>query len=161
MTHAIRPAGPGDIPALARIWHDGWHQAHAAHVPATLTRLRTAPDFARRLAAFGDDLRVCGPPGLPLGLCAVKGDTLDQLYVAPAARGTGLAAALVAEAEARLAARGVAIAQLDCVPENHVAARFYGRQGWQQGDRRRCMLETSRGPFPLEVLRFIKYVAPA
>lgn len=154
----IRPAHPDDIPALARIWHDGWHEAHAGHVPAALTALRTVPDFARRLATMGGDLRVAGPTGAPLGLCATLKDELYQLYVAPAARGTGLAASLVVDAEARIAQAGHTVAHLACGLENHAAAGFYRRQGWTEDGVVEVMLDTSTGPFPLPVRRFVKPV---
>ena len=156
MTHPIRHALPEDLPILANIWHDGWHEAHAAYVPEALTTLRTTADFARRLALFGDDLRVAGPDGTPLGLCAIKGTELYQLYVSQAGRGSGIAAALVADAEMRLAATGVTEAALDCGLENHGAARFYARQGWRDTGVVEVMLETSDGPFPLEIRRFSK-----
>ena len=106
MTHPIRPATPADIPALTEIWYQGWHEAHAADVPAALTALRTRDDFTRRLIGFDAGLHVGGPDGAPLGFVALKPDEINQLYVAPSARGTGLAAALMADAEARLAAGG-------------------------------------------------------
>jgi hypothetical protein len=30
----VRPAEPSEIAALGRLWHDAWHDAHAAIVPA-------------------------------------------------------------------------------------------------------------------------------
>jgi hypothetical protein len=33
-----RPADPSDPGVLTRLWYDGWQDAHAAIVPATLTR---------------------------------------------------------------------------------------------------------------------------
>ena len=158
MTLRVRPARPDDIPALAGIWHDGWHEAHAADVPAALTALRTLPDFIRRLHAMGDDLRVAGPIGAPIGFCAILKDELYQLYVAPAGRGTGLAACLVADAEARIAQAGHKAAHLACGLENNVAAGFYRRQGWTEEGVVEVTLDTSTGPFPLPIRRFVKPV---
>lgn len=156
MTHTIRPAHPDDLPALTEIWHQGWHEAHAADVPATLTALRTRADFTRRLIGFGANLRVGGPEGGPLGLVALKEGEINQLYVAPPARGTGLAGALMAEAETLLAARGTRVALLDCGLANHRAARFYTSQGWREEGVIEVMLDTSQGPYPLPVRRFTK-----
>jgi len=156
MTHPIRPATPADIPALTEIWYQGWHEAHAADVPAALTALRTRDDFTRRLIGLDAGLRAGGPDGAPLGFVALKPDEINQLYVAPPARGTGLAAALMADAEARLAAGGTPIARLDCGLGNHAAARFYARQGWREEGVIEVMLDTSDGPFPLPVRRFTK-----
>ena len=82
------------VPALARLWHEaGGTTPTTASSPPALVALRTLRELpATACADFGDPLRVAGPPGEPLGLCVVSGDEIDQLFVAPAARGTGLAA---------------------------------------------------------------------
>src|SRR6185295_12224637 len=121
----IRPAEASELDALTTLWHDGWQDAHAAIVPAELALQRTLDSFRRRLTAALADLRVAGPLGAPLGFHQLKGDELYQLYVAAAARGTGVAAALIRDAEAQLAARGYATAWLACAIGNHRAARFY------------------------------------
>jgi hypothetical protein len=74
---------------------------------ARLVRLRTPGSFRGRLEAAFADVRVAGPPGAPVGFCALKGDELHQIFLAPEARGSGAAAAPIADAEARLARRGV------------------------------------------------------
>jgi len=45
-----RRADATEIDALARLWHDGWQDAHAAILPLELARHRTLASFARRLA---------------------------------------------------------------------------------------------------------------
>ena len=118
-----------DLDRLAMIWHHGWHEAHASLVPAELTRLRcTLPNFRERLQAALPDLRVAGEPSA--GFCQLKDDELLQLYVSAEARGTGVAAALIADAETRLAERGVEVAWLACAIGNQRAARFYEKAGW-------------------------------
>jgi ribosomal protein S18 acetylase RimI-like enzyme len=84
------------------------------------------------MAAGLSEVRVAGPPGAPLGFCMLKGDELYQIYVAAEARGSDVAAALLADGEARLAARGVPVAWLACAIGNHRAARFYEKSGWQR-----------------------------
>ncbi|MEM8789019.1 MAG: GNAT family N-acetyltransferase [Pseudomonadota bacterium] len=155
----VRPADPHETPALARLWHQGWHEAHAAHVPEELTRLRTEDDFARRLRGFGDRLFVAGPPGVALGLCVTDGALLDQLFVAPEARGTGLAAQLLAAGEARIAAAGHRRAELDCLPENARARRFYAAHGWRERGIEPAKLATSAGTFTLPCVIFEKPLA--
>ena len=130
---APRRATPDELPALARLWEAGWHDAHDGLVPPALAALRTSESFHERLCALGDALRVAGAPGEPLGLCVVKGEDIDHLYVAPAARGTGLAATLLADGEARLAAAGVAVGAIACAIGNDRALRFYRRHGWEGG----------------------------
>src|SRR5512147_424313 len=98
----LRTATDADVPPLARIWHDGWHEAHAHLLPADLTALRTLDSFQPRLHRMLPDTRVAGPPGAPVGFCTIRDDELYQLFLAPEARGTGAAALLVGDAERRL-----------------------------------------------------------
>lgn len=156
MTHTPRPATAADLAPLARLWHAGWHEAHAAIVPRSLTSMRTLESFRERLGRMGDDLRAAGPEGAPLGFCAVKDDELYQLFVSQKSRGTGLAAMLLADGEARLAERGVARAVLLCADGNDRAALFYQRAGWKNLGLRNESVETEDGPFFFDLLRFEK-----
>jgi ribosomal protein S18 acetylase RimI-like enzyme len=152
----IRDAEPADVTALAALWHAGWRDAHLAIVPPALVALRTQENFAERLAAALADVRVAGDPGAPRGFHQLKADEVYQFYVAAAARGTGLAARLMLDAEARLAARGVDRAWLSCAVGNHRAARFYEKCGWQRTATLVEATVTSEGPFPVEVWRYEK-----
>ncbi|MFO7921073.1 MAG: GNAT family N-acetyltransferase [Nioella sp.] len=152
----LRPATQDDVPALARLWHAGWHEAHAAYTPAALTRLRTVEDFARRLRDALPDIRMAGPALRPLGFCAIRDDELYQLFVADAARGTGLAGRLLADGETRLAARGVGLARLLVGIGNERAGRFYARHGWQETGSVETRVDSSAGPFCLTLRSFAK-----
>jgi GNAT superfamily N-acetyltransferase len=152
----VRAAQPKEIDQLARLWYDAWHDSHVQIVPVKLTRLRTQENLKQRLEAAFSDLRVVGPVGAPLGLCVVKGDELYQLFVSAQSRGTGVAAALIADAEARLSARGVETAWLTCAIGNDRAARFYEKCGWRRAGVVVSQLETPDGNFPLEVWRYEK-----
>jgi ribosomal protein S18 acetylase RimI-like enzyme len=103
----IRDAEIAEIGQLAKIWHDGWQDAHARNVSAR-------------------------------------------------ARGSGVAAALVADAEARLGASGVGTAWLACAIGNERAARFYEKCGWHRAGTVVEYLEIPNGTFPLEVWRYEK-----
>jgi ribosomal protein S18 acetylase RimI-like enzyme len=123
----VRLAQQTEIGALARLWYDGWQDAHAAIVPEALVRARTRESFTDRLKAALADVRVIGPVGAPLGFSMLKGDQLYQLYVSTGARGGGVAVDLVDDAEARLAENGIETAWLACAIGNERAARFYLR----------------------------------
>jgi ribosomal protein S18 acetylase RimI-like enzyme len=151
-----RDAHADDVEALASLWLEGWRDAHAGIVPVELARLRTLESFRERLQAGLAEIRVVGPRGAPIGFTMLKGDELYQLYVARAARGAGVAATLTADAERRLAARGVATAWLACAIGNERAARFYEKQGWQRTGTVVNIAETSQGGFALEVWRYEK-----
>lgn len=159
MTQSPRPVADADMGALARIWHDGWHRAHAAYVPADLTAMRVLGEFESRLPGLRDMMRVVGPAGAPLGLCAVRDDELNQIYVAPEAQGTGAAAALLADGEARIAAAGHDSAWLICVPENARAIAFYSRQGWINAGQTDALLDTSNGQYAIRLMKMTKTLA--
>ena len=152
----VRSADAAEIDHLARLWYDVWHETHAPLQPPELTRLRTLESFRERLQAALPNIRVAGPLSAPVGFCVLKGEELYQLFVSPEARGSGVAAALIADAEAWLAARGVETAWLACAIGNDRAARFYEKRGWRLAGTVVNPAETSGGPFPLEVWRYEK-----
>lgn len=152
----VRDAAAPEVDLLAQLWYDGWQDAHAGVVPDELRRRRTLERFRDRLQAGLAQVRVAGPEGAPLGFHWIKGDELDQLYVAAEARGTGVAAALLADAEARLRQSGVETAWLACAIGNLRAARFYEKSGWSLARNMVIQLDTPEGIFPLEVWRYEK-----
>lgn len=158
-SYSIRAAEGRDLDALAHIWHDGWQEAHAAILPPELARHRTFASFRDRLAEALPNTRVEGPPRNPVGFCIVKDDEIYQMYVSSAGRGTGMAARLLADGEARIAARGVGTAWLACAIGNDRAARFYEKTGWQRIGNYISNLVTLDGTFPLEVWRYEKQVS--
>lgn len=128
---SIRPASDADMAAVADLWHEGWHDGHAGHVPDGLTAARTLTAFHERTPPRVADTSVAvADDGTLLGFVMVVGDEVEQVFVARAGRGTGLASELLAEAERRVAAGGHASAWLAVVVGNARARRFYERQGW-------------------------------
>ena len=155
----VRRAEEADIQALASIWYEGWHDAHARILPAALTRIRTLQSFRDRLHAAVAETRVAGGIGEPAGFCMVKGDQLYQLYVGARARGSGVAAALMADGEARLAEAGFELAWLACAIGNERAARFYEKCGWRRSGVVVYPLESPDGTIALDVWRYEKRLA--
>ena len=154
----VRPVDPGEIDPLAQLWHDGWQDAHAKLAPPGLGAgahaaelSRPARGRARRDARRGTGRRAAG-------LCMLKNDELNQLYVVRDARGSGVAAALIADGEARLAANGVTIAWLACAVGNDRAARFYEKCGWHRARTAVNTLETPDGVFEMPIWRYEKSV---
>jgi len=152
----VRDAEAAEVPELARIWYDGWHDAHAQIVPAGLAEFRTLESFQERLQAALSNVRVAGPFGAAVGFYIIKDDELYQLYVSAQSRGSGVAAALIADAEARLAESGVGVAWLACAIGNGRAARFYEKCGWHRTGTIDYQAETSKGLFALQVWRYEK-----
>jgi ribosomal protein S18 acetylase RimI-like enzyme len=152
----IRAAEPAEIDHLAKVWYDGWQDAHARILPAELARIRTRESLRDRLQEALPDVRVVGPFPTPVGFCLLKGDELYQLYVSAEARGTGAAAALVADAEERLAGDGVELAWLACAVGNERAARFYEKCGWRRAGTVVYQPDAANGVPALEVWRYEK-----
>ena len=156
MTFEIRDAISNDTDDIADLWHAGWHDAHAAIVPAELVRLRTHASFVERSARHIGRTRLAVSNGRVSGLCMIRSDELFQLYVAGHARGTGMAQVLIAEAEERIRGNGHSRAWLACAVGNERAARFYQRCGWTLRGPEVEELELLEGSFALEVWRFEK-----
>ena len=152
----VRDAEAGELADLARIWYDGWRDAHTQIVPAELAELRTPESFQERLRAALPYVRVAGPSGAAVGFYIIKDDELSQLFVSAQARGSGVAAALIADAEARLHDAGFGTAWLACAVGNERAARFYEKAGWHRAGTREYSAETSAGEFILQVWRYEK-----
>ena len=93
---------------------------------------------------------------MPIGFYVLKGDELYQFYVSSSARGSGIAAVLMADAETRLREMGVHTAWLACAIGNDRAARFYEKCGWIRTGAVNDDLEVPGGTFALEVWRYEK-----
>lgn len=156
----IRRPVAAELPALAALWNQAWHDGHAAHVPEELIALRTLDTFEARLGPLLDTTRVADLDGELAGFCSLKGDELNQLMVNAVARGTGAATALIVNAEARMRAGGTETAWLSCVIGNDRAAAFYRKNGWHLERTFIDELDTSDSSYPLEVWRFEKLLKP-
>ncbi len=152
----IRDAKLSEIERLARIWFDGWQDAHARIVPAELARLRTLQSFEERLRTALIGVRVVEAAGELVGFYFLKGTELYQFYVSAHARGSGIAATLMADAEAALRERGVHTAWLACAIGNDRAGRFYEKCGWSRTGTVTEDLEVAGGTFALDVWRYEK-----
>ena len=151
-----RDATPADIDPLADLWHAGWRDAHLDLLPAEVAADRTLQSFRERLTANLARVRTIGDIAHPLGFTWIKGDELNQFYVAAEARGQGVAATLMADAEARMKATGVTKAWLDCAIGNLRAARFYEKSGWRRAGTVTIDVTLTTGTRPFEVWRYEK-----
>jgi GNAT superfamily N-acetyltransferase len=152
----VRPAEAAEIDHVGKLWFDAWQDAHAAILPAELVRLRTLESFRERIRAALAAVRVIGARGAPMGFCMIKEDELYQLFVSAESRGAGVAAALIADAEAQLRESGVQTAWLACAIGNERAAKFYEKHGWRRVDNMINRLDMPEGEFLLEVWRYEK-----
>jgi GNAT superfamily N-acetyltransferase len=132
----LRKATPQDANAVADIWYLGWPDGHLGHVPQELVDARTEDSFRERAAERVDDTTVAAVDGAIAGFVMVVDDEVEQVYVSACHRGTGVAAALLGDAERQVRASGYGKAWLAVVAGNVRARTFYERVGW-----------TDEGPF--------------
>lgn len=116
---------------MATIWRDGWRDGHVGLVPEALIAVRTDESFSTRAADRVDDTTVAVVDGEAAGFVMVAGDEAEQVYVSSRHRGTGVADALLAEAERQVRANGHEVAWLAVVEGNARARSFYERMGWR------------------------------
>lgn len=152
----LRPATPADAAAVAAIWHQGWRDGHLGNVPDALAAHRTPESFEARTAAHLPDTTVALVGGEVAGFIMVGNDEAEQVYVASAHRGSGLATTLLAEAERQIAAAGFPVAWLAVVPGNARARRFYERQGWHDTGGFTYDATTATGTFLVPCRRYEK-----
>jgi len=159
---SLRPARAGDAPAVAAIWAVGWRDGHLGNVPEELVAVRTPESFRSRAAA-----RMADPAGRTVvaevdgeiaGFVMVVADEVEQVYVDSGHRGTGLASALLDEAERLVAAGGHARAWLAVVPGNARARRFYERRGWRDDGGFEYAATAATGSVPVPCRRYVKDV---
>jgi GNAT superfamily N-acetyltransferase len=155
---SIRNPLPSEIEPLAQLWLAGWRDAHLEIVPPELEKHRDIDNLRRRMGEGLANVRVAGPEGDPLGFYMLKDDELYQFYVPARARGTGVAATLMADAEAMLASRGLETAWLACAVGNNRAARFYEKSGWSRVRTETSRLHTPDGEIPVDVWHYEKRV---
>ena len=89
----------------------------------------------------------------------VVGDEVEQVYVAAAHRGKGVAPVLMREAERQVAANGHATAWLAVVPGNDRARAFYAKSGWSDEGPFDYPAATERGPIAVPCHRYTKPVS--
>lgn len=126
----MRAATDSDARVVADIWYRGWRDGHEGHVADELVHARTEASFRERASERLADTTVATVGGAVAGFVMVVDDEVEQVYVAQAHRGTGVAAALLARAEEIVAGDGYEAAWLAVVDGNARARRFYERSGW-------------------------------
>ena len=156
-----RPADEADLGAVARLYHDIWHETHAGFMPAEEISLRTPALFIERMAGLLGTTLVVEREGVAVGFAAWSGNFLGQLYVAPAHRRSGIAATLLAEAERRMAQDRIATSELHCVVGNERARRFYDRMGWEHAGTVRETVAGPNRPVAVEFWCMRKVLIPA
>jgi GNAT superfamily N-acetyltransferase len=152
----LRKAGPADATVIAELWHRGWRDGHLGHVPAGLVVHRQLADFHRWAPAVIGRTTVACEADRILGIVTVRGDEVEQLYVAAEVRGSGVAAELLRHGE-RVVGTYHDLAWLAVVPGNARARRFYEREGWRDAGEIRHPEPTATGAIPVTARRYEKH----
>ena len=152
----VRPAAPDDVPSIARIWQEGWHDAHDGRVPDALLRHRTPESYPPRVRERLAHTAVAEVDGSVAGFVVTIDAELEQLYVDAAARGTGVAQALIAHSEQAIAAAGHDEGWLAVVAGNDRAIAFYAKSGWVDSGPFDYQAEIEGGTLPVPCRRLVK-----
>jgi GNAT superfamily N-acetyltransferase len=137
MTHSITPAAPADIPTLIDLMAEFYAESGFPLPVANAQRAFGALLADPRLGAAWIGRTEEGEPTghVVLTVCysmeygGLRG-FIDDLFVRPAARGQGVAAALLDAVAADCGVRGVRALHVEVGPENAVAQRVYARSGF-------------------------------
>ena len=151
----IRLASAGDLPALARVWHDGWHQGHA-HLSPEIAAGRPFEFFLPRIETTLPDCVVATVAGEIVGFAGWNGDGIGQVFVLPEWHGLGVARLVLAAAEQKLKEQGHTLIWLQCQVGNLRARRFYEKQGWHVAREVDVDIGTMQGRKPQRVWRMEK-----
>jgi GNAT superfamily N-acetyltransferase len=152
----LRPATPADVPVIAEIWYHGFRDGHLGNVPDELVAVRTAESFGPRTAHRIEDAVVAVVDDEVAGFIMVVAEEVEQVYVSAPHRGTGVAAALLAEAERLVKANGHEEAWLAVAPGNARARRFYERNGWVDDGVFEYPAKTESGLISVPCHRYVK-----
>jgi GNAT superfamily N-acetyltransferase len=152
----LRTARAADAGAIAEIWHLGWQDGHLGFVSQELVDVRTAGSFRTRAHERIPDTTVATVDGAVVGFVMVVDDEVEQVYVAAAYRGTGIARALIGEAERQVRANGHMKAWLAVVAGNARARAFYERAGWVDEGPFDYAAAAEDGPIAVPCRRYTK-----
>lgn len=153
----IRFASAEDIPALARVWHDGWHSGHA-HLSPDVAIGRPFAFFLPRIETALPDCIVATVKDAIVGFASWEGDGIGQVFVLPEWHGKGVAPLVLSAAEQKLREQGHSLIWLQCQIGNTRARRFYEKHGWCVVREVNVSIGTMQGRKPQLVWRMEKNV---
>lgn len=135
---STRPAEARDLDAIAALF-DAYRQFYAKPADFALARSYVAERFQRKesviLVAEGTAGELIGFTQLYPAFCSVlaaRTFVLYDLFVAPAARGTGAGRALMEAAEAHGRNAGAARLELSTANTNKIGQSLYESCGWER-----------------------------
>ena len=122
----IRPATPADYPALADLWYDSWQSIGISN-ETDLSREDVRERFYREVSEVWS-LYTAEHDGVPVGMLALipAQRRIDQIFVAPTAKGKGVGLAMLAHAK-NLMPDGIILTTHET---NRPACAFYESRGF-------------------------------
>ncbi|MDA8450187.1 GNAT family N-acetyltransferase [Acidovorax sp. NCPPB 3859] len=140
MTISIRPATVSDFDAIAEVWEAS---VRATHHFLPVSEIEALRPVLREQYLPAVDLQVAvGADGGIAGFIGTAAGKIEMLFIAPAARGSGIGSALMARTDAP---------EVDVNEQNTQALDFYRRRGFQVVGR--SPLDGQGRPYPLLHLR--------
>ncbi|BFO54045.1 MULTISPECIES: GNAT family N-acetyltransferase [Comamonadaceae] len=140
MTITIRPATASDFDAVAEVWEAS---VRATHHFLPVSEIEALRPVLREQYLPAVDLQVAvGADGGIAGFIGTAAGKIEMLFVAPAARGSGVGTALMARTDAP---------EVDVNEQNTQALDFYQRRGFHVVGR--SPLDGQGRPYPLLHLR--------
>ena len=152
LEYAIRPAGPADAEAIARVQESSWRTTYADLLPAEVIgrvgmawgadhwaqRLRRLNSGDFTLVLDHDERGVLGfcEAGPTRGRARPYASEFYRLYLVKDVQGQGHGTALMSAAARVLLARGLESGLVWALATNKRACRFYTRMGAEPYDRR-------------------------
>jgi ribosomal protein S18 acetylase RimI-like enzyme len=155
---SLRRGRPEDASAIAEIWRLGWRDGHLGLVPDELVDARTEESFRARASQRAGEMTVAVVDEAIAGFVLVVADEIEQVYVSASHRGTGVADALLGEAERQVRENGHAKAWLAVVAGNARARAFYERAGWRDEGPFEYAAASENGPIAVPCQRYTKQV---
>jgi GNAT superfamily N-acetyltransferase len=155
-TVTVRKASPEEATDVAEIWFLGWQDGHLGFVPQELVDSRTEGSFRARASERVGHTTVATVDGAVAGFIMVVDDEVEQVYVSALHRGTGVADALMDEAEQQARANGYSKAWLAVVAGNARARAFYERAGWSDEGPFDYVAGADAGPIVVPCHRYTK-----
>jgi ribosomal protein S18 acetylase RimI-like enzyme len=152
----LRRGRSEDADRVGEIWSSAWRDGHLGLVPDELAAVRTNASFRARAEQRAGEMTVAEVDGLLAGFVLVVDDEVEQVYVDAAHRGTGVAAALMREAERQVRASGRREAWLAVVAGNARARAFYERAGWRDEGPFTYAATTEHGTIDVPCHRYAK-----
>ncbi len=138
----VTPATVADIGTVTDLWVDlaADQRAHGSHLVTESNRDAVRESIARAIVAgevfvARSDEQITGFVMISIEIGRYEQDidrgTVDNIFVRPESRNTGVGALLLGTAERRLATADVDVVSLEAMAQNNAARRFYEDHGYR------------------------------